>query len=76
MDRKFEREVDPDNKLAPEERAKRIESARRAYFTGLSLKASQARRRRAGESLTDVLVPHDGPLLPSPTAHDVLDMED
>jgi hypothetical protein len=31
---------------------------------------------RAGLSLTDVLVPHDEPLLPSPTAHDVLDMED
>lgn len=29
---------------------------------------------RAGWSLTDVLVPHDEPLLP--TAHDVLDMED
>jgi hypothetical protein len=48
MLRRFEREVDPDNKLAPAERAKRVESARKAYYTRLSLKASQARRRRAG----------------------------
>lgn len=48
MLRRFEREVDPDNKLAPAERARRVESARKEYYTRLSLKASQARRRRAG----------------------------
>jgi hypothetical protein len=45
---KFEREVDPNNELTPAERAKRAESARKAYFTRLSLKSAQARRRRAG----------------------------
>jgi hypothetical protein len=45
MDR-FEREVDPDQKLPPAERARRAEAARRAYFTRLALMSSQARSRR------------------------------
>jgi hypothetical protein len=44
--RRFEREVDPDGVLAPAERARRVEAARRAYFTALALRSSQARRRR------------------------------
>lgn len=45
---RFEREVDPDGKLDPAERAKRAENLRRAHFARLSLKAAQARRKRAG----------------------------
>jgi hypothetical protein len=44
---RFEREVDPDGLLPPAERARRAEAARRAYFTRLALRSSQARRRRA-----------------------------
>jgi hypothetical protein len=44
---RFEREVDPDGVLPPAERARRAEAARRAYFTGLALRSSRARRRRA-----------------------------
>jgi hypothetical protein len=43
---RFEREVDPDGKLDPTERARRAESARKAYFTQLALKSAQARRTR------------------------------
>lgn len=44
---KFEREVDPDGTLPPEERARRAEHARKAHFTRLALKSAQARRARA-----------------------------
>jgi hypothetical protein len=47
MDKRFEREVDPDGKLSPAERAKRAECARRAYYTRLALKSAQKRRARA-----------------------------
>jgi hypothetical protein len=39
---RFEREVDPDGVLTPEERAKRADSARRAHYTRMAL----ARRRK------------------------------
>lgn len=42
---RFEREADPEGVLSPEERARRAEAARRAYFTGLALRSSRARRR-------------------------------
>lgn len=45
---KFEREVDPDNALLPAERAKRAESARKAYYLRLAMKSAQARQRRKG----------------------------
>lgn len=45
---KFERQVDPDGVLAPQERARRAQLAVRAHMCGLSLKAQQARQRRAG----------------------------
>jgi hypothetical protein len=45
---KFEREVDPNNELTPDERAKRAEFARKAYFTRLALASVKARQRRAG----------------------------
>jgi hypothetical protein len=42
----FERQVDPDNKLDPKERAKRAEHAKKAYFLSLALKSSVARSKR------------------------------
>ena len=42
---RFEREVDPDGLLGPDERARRADAARRAYFTRLALRSSRARRR-------------------------------
>ena len=45
---RFEREVDPEGKLDPQERARRAEHARKAYFLRLAMKSAQARRRRAG----------------------------
>ncbi|ROT29691.1 hypothetical protein [Micromonospora sp. HM5-17] len=43
---RFEREVDPEGKLPPAERARRAESARRAYFLRLAAKSAEVRRRR------------------------------
>ena len=43
---RFEREVDPDGTLSPEERARRAEAARKAYFAQLARKSAKARRRR------------------------------
>ncbi|HYQ82882.1 MAG TPA: hypothetical protein VEP28_02495 [Rubrobacter sp.] len=43
---RFEREVDPDGVLPPEERARRAEHAKRAYFVKLAYKSSLARSRR------------------------------
>lgn len=45
---RFEREVDPDGILPPAERARRAESARKAYFTALAFKSAKARRRKSG----------------------------
>jgi hypothetical protein len=36
---RFERQVDPDGVLAPEERARRADSARKAYFSRLALRS-------------------------------------
>jgi hypothetical protein len=44
---RFEREVDPQNALAPEERARRAIAARRAHMARLAHKSAQARRRRS-----------------------------
>ena len=41
---RFEREVDPDGQLAPDERARRAEHA---YFIRLSLKSAKDRRARS-----------------------------
>ena len=47
---RFEREVDPDSSLAPEERAKRALAARKAYMGRLALRSSILRARaKAGE---------------------------
>lgn len=48
FDARFEREVDPDGVLTPEERARRAGHARKAYFTRLALKSAQARRKAVG----------------------------
>ncbi|MCA1683951.1 MAG: hypothetical protein LC708_02325 [Actinobacteria bacterium] len=42
----FERQVDPEGQLAPEERQRRAEHARKAHFLRLSLASSKARRAR------------------------------
>lgn len=42
---KFLQQVDPDGLLAPAERARRAEHARKAYFASLALKSAQSRRR-------------------------------
>lgn len=47
MLRRFEDEVDPDRRLSEPERARRVESARKAYYSRLSLAAAQARRAKA-----------------------------
>lgn len=45
---RFENEVDPDRTLPREERLRRAEQAKKAYFTRLALKSVQARRRDRG----------------------------
>jgi hypothetical protein len=44
---RFEKQVDPDGQLKPAERARRAESARKAYFLRLALKSSTGRRKAA-----------------------------
>jgi hypothetical protein len=43
---RFEREVDPDGRLSPEERSRRAMHARKVYFSKLALKSARARSRR------------------------------
>ncbi|OBG60826.1 hypothetical protein, partial [Mycobacterium sp. E735] len=43
---RFEREIDPDGVLTPQERAKRAEWARKAFMQRLALKSAAARQRR------------------------------
>lgn len=50
---KFEREVDPDGLLTPDERARRADSLMRAHMLRMSLKA-KASRRKADLALCDV----------------------
>jgi hypothetical protein len=45
MDR-FAKQVDPDGVLSPDERARRAESAKKAYFLRLAAKSAKARARR------------------------------
>jgi hypothetical protein len=42
---RFEAEVDPDGALSPEERRRRAEQARSAYFTRLAFERAKAARR-------------------------------
>ena len=50
---RFEREVDPEGLLPPDERRRRADYARRAYFARLTLKSARARARRAGREVPD-----------------------
>lgn len=43
---RFEKLVDPDDKLDPAERATRAENARKAHYRKLALKSAQVRRAR------------------------------
>lgn len=45
---RFERQVDPDRVLTPDERARRVAHARRAHFQQLAFKSAKARRLRRG----------------------------
>lgn len=46
LEAKFEKQVDPNNRLMPAERAKRAASLRKAYYAQLALKSARARRLR------------------------------
>lgn len=51
---RFERQVDPNLELPPDERARRAEYARKAYMMKLALKASRAKTRvKPPEAATD-----------------------
>jgi hypothetical protein len=53
---RFDREVDPEGLLEPDERRRRAEQARRAYFARLSLaavKARQAKRAKDAQQKED-----------------------
>src|SRR5829696_10286439 len=43
---RFDREVDPQGRLEADERRRRAEQARRAYFTRLALASAKARRAK------------------------------
>ena len=45
---RFEREVDPDGRLDPRERAIRADRARRAYMLTLAARSAASRKRKAG----------------------------
>lgn len=45
---RFERQVDPDGKLTPEERARRASNARTAHFVRMAYASAKSRRRAAG----------------------------
>lgn len=45
--RRFEDEVDPDRILPADERAKRVENARKAHYLQLAMKSVAARKGRA-----------------------------
>lgn len=50
---RFERLVDPDNELDPEERGRRVEAARKAHMAKLALASSRARAARKQDSRAD-----------------------
>jgi hypothetical protein len=47
FDAKFEREVDPDGVLSPQERARRAANAKKAHMQRLAIKSAQARRLKS-----------------------------
>ena len=50
---KFEAEVDPDGTLPPQERARRAEHARKAYFARLALRRWHSRKSNEREGRRD-----------------------
>jgi len=44
---RFERQVDPEGVLPPNERAERAESARRAFYREMALRSAEVRRAKA-----------------------------
>jgi hypothetical protein len=44
---RFEREVDPDEVLEPQERARRAQHAKKAYFLKLAMASAEKRRKRS-----------------------------
>jgi hypothetical protein len=44
---RFEREVDPHGELSPQELARRVEHARKAYMYRLTLRSARVRKQRA-----------------------------
>lgn len=67
---RFETQVDPDGLLAPAERAKRAESAKRAYFTDLALRSAASRRKNAEQRSARVAASGPGPVRVVPHAKD------
>jgi hypothetical protein len=49
---RFDREVDPDGLLTPEERTRRAAWARKSYMTSLALKASKKRSIRLDTNIS------------------------
>ena len=45
---RFEKQVDPEGTLPPEERARRAEHARKSYFARLALRRWQKEKRKRG----------------------------
>lgn len=45
---RFAREVDPRGTMQPDERARRVDALHRAHMAKMTLRASQARRLKAG----------------------------
>jgi len=50
FDQRFLDTVDPDGVLSPDERHRRAERAKRAYFVGLAMKSAASRRQQAATS--------------------------
>lgn len=50
---KFEREVDPEGKLPIEERARRAESARKAWYAKMAYRSAQSRKRNKARQAAD-----------------------
>jgi hypothetical protein len=51
FDDRFARQVDPDGSLPEEERRRRADCARKAYFAALAAKSARARRDRSMKRL-------------------------
>lgn len=46
---RFEKQVDPEGRLSPEERAKRAENAKKAWFIALGRKSAKARAAKRAQ---------------------------